>query len=70
MKSTWEDQTTKDTKRPMKFIYYMAQIPDSPCKICVVQPLCTKSFLDNTACRGLAEFIIEKTEEIQHEDKN
>ena len=71
MRSTWKDQTfNKDIEGPMQFIYYMTILEDSPCKICVIQPLCGKSFLNETACFDLGTFIIEKIKEIQDEDKD
>lgn len=59
-----------EDKRPMQFVYYMTQLEDSPCQICVVQPLCQKSFIDDSACRELGNFIREKIEEIEDENKN
>jgi hypothetical protein len=60
----------KIQKGPKQFIYYMSHLEDSPCEICLVQPLCSKSFLDDTACADLSNYIKEKTEEIQNENKN
>ena len=58
-----------DTKGPMQFIYYMSILEDSPCKICLVQPLCEKSFMDDSACNEFSKFISEKVKEIEHENK-
>lgn len=59
-----------DTKGPMQFIYYMTMLEDSPCKICFVQPLCKKSFMDDSACDNFAQFISDKVKEIKNEDKD
>jgi len=69
MKFIWK-VPIENTKKSTHFIYYMTKLEGSPCKICLVQPLCSKSFLDDTACDILANYIQEKTEEIQNENEN
>ena len=59
-----------DTKGPMQFIYYMSMLEDSPCQICLIQPLCKKSFMDESACDEFTKFISEKTKEISDENKD
>lgn len=47
-------------KGPMQYIYYMTELQDSPCQICFVRPLCSKSFLEDSACELFKEFIEKK----------
>jgi hypothetical protein len=54
-------------KGPMQFIYYMTLLRDSPCQICFVQPLCSKSFMDGSACDLFMEFIEKKEKEVEVE---
>lgn len=51
-------------KGPMQYIYYMTQLEDSPCQICLVQALCSKSFLDDSACDLFTEFISKKEKDV------
>lgn len=53
----------KNTRGPEQFIYYMSMIEGSPCNICLVQALCKKSYMDNTACDDLSKFIRKYIEE-------
>lgn len=68
MKSTWK--RIEAPQDPQQFIYYMTQLAESPCLICAVQPMCKKSFLDDSACDELAKFISKYTKEIQDENKD
>jgi hypothetical protein len=40
-------------KQSMYFYYYMTKLTDSPCQICIVQLMCSKSVFKDTAfiCR-------------------
>jgi hypothetical protein len=60
----------KNRKGPEQFIYYMSVLEGSPCNICLVQPLCRKSFLDNSACDIFAEFIENYVMEKENESEN
>ena len=60
----------KNTKGPDQFIYYMSNLEGSPCLICLVQTLCKKSFLDDSACDELAKFIEVYILEKENESKN
>ena len=51
-------------KGPMQYIYYMTQLEDSPCQICLVQAMCSKSFLKETACNLFTEFISKKEKDV------
>ena len=72
MKSTNNEinMAIRNGQRPQQFVYYMTQLEGSPCLICVVQPMCKKSFLDDSACDELTKFITKITEEIYNENKN
>jgi len=50
---------------PMQFIYYMTLLEDSPCQICIVKPMCSKSFMEDTACDLFLEFIEKKEKEVE-----
>ena len=54
-------------KGPMQFIYYMTLLTDSPCQICIVQVMCSKSFMDGSACDLFMEFIEKKEREVVEE---
>jgi len=52
-----------------KFMYYMAQIEGTPCLICLLKPICKKSFLDDSACNKFEKFINNYIEEKRLENK-
>lgn len=60
----------KKRKDPEKFIYYMSRLEESPCSICFVQALCKRSFIDNSACDDLSQFIQEYIEEKENDNKD
>jgi hypothetical protein len=61
---------THDKKGPEQFIYYMSMLPGSPCAICLVKPMCKKSFLDDSACDVFAKFIENFIEVKESENEN
>ena len=70
MKYIQRGQIIEDTEGPVQFIYYMTMLEDCPCQICFIQPVCNKSFLDESACDELGIFIRRKTKEIQDENQD
>jgi len=54
-------------KQSMYFYYYMTKITDSPCQICIVQLMCSKSVFKGTACDLFVEFINKKEKEVEEE---
>lgn len=60
----------KDTKGPQQFIYYMSMLDESPCTICLIQPLCKKSYMDDSACDALSDFIKKYIEEKENDSEN
>lgn len=60
----------KDTRGPQQFIYYMSMLDGSPCTICLIQPLCKKSYMDDSACDALSEFIKKYVEEKEHANQD
>ena len=53
-----------DKKGPMQYIYYMTELEDSPCQLCFVRPLCSKSFTEGSACELFMKFIEKKEKDI------
>jgi hypothetical protein len=60
---------SKDKKGPDQFIYYMSLLEESPCTICLIQPLCKKSFLNDSACHEFEKFIEEYILEKENDNK-
>jgi hypothetical protein len=54
-------------KQSMYFYYYMTKLTDSPCQICIVQLMCSKSVFKDTACNLFVEFINKKEKEVEKE---
>jgi len=55
---------------PQTFVYYMSMLEESPCSICFVQPVCKKTFEDNSACDKLEKFIKDYIEKKEKENEN
>lgn len=59
-----------NTKGLSKFVYYVSTFDGSPCAICFIQPLCKRSYMDNSACDILTDFIADYVEGKENDNKD